>query len=155
MPCVSASVKITTSPAIIGTSTTQLGGMAGGPREVGAVTARDAAEPTVAAVVVDERPLHGDQPVVHVVAAHLVELRRIVRGAAAVQPEPVGAGTHDDPVGMIEPRLGPAHLEDRLEDRLVIEQVAEHLLAVEEPDEALRIQPGSRGRGPTADRRRR
>ena len=46
---------------------------------------------------------------------------------------------------MIEPRLWPAHLEDRLGDRLVIEQIAEHLLTIEEPDEALRVQPGAGG----------
>ena len=108
-------------------------------REVGAMAARDATEPALTGLVVDERPLHADETVVHVPTPELVELSRVVGRTAAVQSQPAGAVPHDDPVGVVEPRLRSAQLEDGLEDRLVVEQIAEDLLALEESGEPLAL----------------
>ena len=88
VPCVSASVNTTTSPARSGTSTTSSRSNVAGSGKPGLVAARDAHEAAAAGRVVDERPLRGHQAGADATTVDAVVLGRVERCAAAVQTEP-------------------------------------------------------------------
>src|SRR4051794_5954140 len=94
--------------------------------------------------MVDERPLHSDQPRANGAAVDRVVLRRVERCAATMQAQPTRSRPHDDPVAVVEAHVVAAQLADDVEDRLVVDEVTKTTRCGEVTDEALAHDVGAR-----------
>ena len=143
---VSASVKITTSPAAIATSATIDGSGWGGRAKAALWLPGTQPKPpspgrwSTSAHCTATSPLYIRPPSTAVV------LRRVVWRAATVQAEAGAVGCHGDAVGVVEADGRAAQLDQRFEHGVMVDELAEGLVVAQVPAEAL----AARSRRPDA-----
>ncbi len=136
-------MKNTTSPARSSTLKTNDGSCGVRQRKVGLVTPGNTTKPAGPLRMINQRPLHSNQPVEHEAIVNAVGLRRVVRHRSPMQPKATRTRRHNDAVAMIKPNRTSTEFYNRLQHRIMIHKRTEHFL-LQESAESLRSNINSR-----------